>query len=50
MQPYSRDLRQRIVDCYDRGDGSIRGLAERCEDSVFMESNRERANILPSSG
>src|SRR3954463_14957120 len=29
MTPYSRDLRQRIVDTVKRGDGTIRQVAER---------------------
>ena len=35
MQPYSLDLRQRIIDAYNAGEGSIRELAER-----FMVSFR----------
>ncbi len=29
MKPYSLDLRQKIVDCYTQGEGSIRQLAKR---------------------
>lgn len=29
MKPYSLDLRQKIVEAYDRGEGSVRDLAER---------------------
>ena len=31
MKPYSLDLRQKIIDAYDRGEGSVRDLAERFE-------------------
>ena len=52
MQPYSRDLRQRIVDCYDRGEGSIRGLAERFKVSPdcvrrLLKHYRETGSVKP---
>lgn len=46
MQPHSSDLRQRIVDLYEQGEGSIRGLAERFQvspDCVFKLIKRYRA-------
>ncbi len=29
MRPYSQDLRQRIVDTVQRGEGTVRQIAER---------------------
>jgi transposase len=41
MKPYSLDLRQKIVEAYDRGEGSVRELAER-----FMVSPNTVQNYL----
>ena len=46
MRPHSSDLRQRLVTLYERGEGSIRGLAERFQvspDSVRLLVNQYRA-------
>lgn len=46
MRPYSLDLRQRIVDAYEKGEGSIRQLAKRFEvapNTVYDYLTRMRA-------
>lgn len=54
MQPHSQDLRQRIVDLYERGEGSIRALAERFQvspDSVFhlLKRYRQTGSVAPAA-
>ena len=46
MKAYSPDLRQRIIDLYNNGDGSVRGLAKRFQvspDFVHRLIQRYRA-------
>lgn len=52
MRPYSSDLRQRIVDLYQQGKGSIRKLAERFEVSPdfvrrLLKTYRATGSIAP---
>jgi transposase len=52
MQPYSLDLRQRIVDLYNQGQGSIRGLAERFQVSPdcvrrLLKQHRATGSVEP---
>jgi putative transposase len=54
MRPYSCDLRQRIVDLYNSGDGSIRQLAHRfavSPDCVrrLLKQERETHSIAPKA-
>lgn len=54
MRPYSRDLRQKIVDFYNNGDGSIRQLARRfalSSDCVqrLLKQQRETGSIAPKA-
>ncbi|XXX82616.1 IS630 family transposase [Sorangium sp. So ce134] len=48
MRPYSLDLRQRIVDAYRRGEGSVRGLAERFDVAANTVENYLR--LLRTTG
>ena len=41
MSPYSEDLRKRVVDAVDQGDGSLRGLARRFCVRVYPERQIE---------
>lgn len=52
MKPYSIDLRQKIVDSYDCGEGSIRTIAERFRVSAdcvrrLLKQQREQGTIAP---
>jgi transposase len=53
MGPYSIDLRQRIVDAYNNGEGSIRELAERFEVAPntvqnYLTQLRATGDLAPS--
>lgn len=53
MKPYSQDLRERIVDAYDRGEGSIRELARRFSVSPttvqeYLNRRRRTGGLAPS--
>ena len=53
MRPYSLDLRQRIVDAYENGEGSVRDLAKRfavAPNTVYEYVTRKRAtgSVAPS--
>jgi transposase len=52
MKPYSLDLRQKMVDSYCDGEGSIRTIAERFRVSAdcvrrLLKQNREEGTITP---
>lgn len=52
MSPYSEDLRKRVVDAVDQGDGSLRGLARRfCVSVSFIQRllrrRRQTGSIRP---
>src|SRR3954467_2557696 len=52
MRPYSQDLRQRIVDSVQRGEGTVRQIAERFLVSVsfvtrLLQLHRSRGSIEP---
>ena len=36
MKPYSTDLRQKIVDAYKKGEGSLRAIAKRFSVSLHF--------------
>lgn len=48
MRPYSLDLRQRIVDAYTRGEGSMRELAERF--SVALNTVQSYIHLARTKG
>lgn len=48
MRPYSLDLRQRIVDAYRNGKGSVRKLAERFD--VAVSTVQSYRNLLRATG
>lgn len=53
MSRYSLDLRQKIVDAYDRGEGSVRELAERfnvAPNTVqnYLTRRRQTGSVAPS--
>lgn len=52
MRPYSEDLRQRIVDTVQRGEGTVRQIAERFLVSVafvtrLLQLHRSRGSVTP---
>ena len=52
MRPYSQDLRQRIVDTVQRGEGTVRQIAERFLVSVsfvtrLLQLHRSRGSVEP---
>ena len=54
MKPYSLDLRQKIVDCYENNEGSIRQLAKRFKVSPdcvrrLLKHFYEQGTIEPKS-
>lgn len=54
MNPYSLDLRQRIVDAYQAGEGSIRELAERFIVSArtvhrYIQLERASGSVQPQA-
>lgn len=54
MRPYSLDLRQRILDAYDAGEGSVRELAERfavAPNTVqnYLNRRREAGQVAPKA-
>jgi transposase len=54
MKPYSIDLRQKMVDSYSHGEGSIRMIAERFRVSAdcvrrLVKQHREAGTIVPKA-
>ena len=52
MRPYSTDLRQRVIAAYQRGEGSVRDLADQFEIAPrtienWLELARETGSIAP---
>ncbi|MEB3273324.1 MAG: transposase [Prochlorothrix sp.] len=52
MRPYSIDLRQRIVQAWERGEGSVRGLADRFQVAPsfvhkLLKQYRETGSLEP---
>src|ERR1700704_2882904 len=52
MTPYSQDLRQRVLDTVQRGDGSLRQIARRFLVSIsfvtrLLQLHRSTGSVLP---